>query len=442
MDKRAYSWEKIEQEFNLNHSQLSLIRDVFQQELQKTMRHEASSLNNEPYFLPPPSGNETGIAVTLDLGGTNVRAHLIELQGNGVSNWLRSVRSSWRGQVGESDYLVEPSSAAELYDLQAQTLAALTEGMASDPIPLGYVFSFPVLQTSLNRAILLRWAKEINTPGVEGREVVGLLQEALVRHHLDRRIIPRLVMNDTIGTFMASAYSYPATRIGSVLGTGYNSCYYQPAAAVEFGDGQIINLECGNFDKVPTTYYDEALGEQSSSPASQKLEKMVSGYYLGELLRLMLNDAITPDASGSGGCSNQLSTPHSLDASDVSIVIGDDSAELDKIAEWSQNRLAVHLHYDQRRMLKLLAIMIARRSANLVAATYAAIINHVDPQGAHDQVIAINGSLYEKLPGYKEWLNESLYGLLSETQAHKVTIQSIKEGPALGAAVAVRMLGK
>ena len=135
-----------------------------------------------------------------------------------------------------------------------------------------------------------------------------------------------------------------------------------------------------------------------------------------------------------------MSRPHSMDARDVSMVIGDDSAELNKIAEWSQNRLAVHLHYDQRRMLKLMAIMIARRSASLVAATYAAIINHVDPQGAQAQVIAINGSLYEKMPGYKEWLNEALYGLLGVTQAHKVTIQVIKEGPALGAAVAVCML--
>jgi hexokinase len=440
MDKRTYSIEKIEQEFILDHSRLMFVRDVFQQEIQKTMRNEASCLKNEPYCLPKPSGNETGLAATLDFGGTNVRAHLIELKGNGVVNWLRNVSRPLRSEHGEDKYLTEQTSAEQLFDLQVQTLAMLNEGFSTEPIPFGYVFSFIVAQTGLNQAFLIRWTKEINTLGVEGRDVVKFLKEALVRNNLDKQFIPRLVMNDTIGTFMASAYSYPATEIASVVGTGYNTCYLQPEAEGESGTGKIINLECGNFDKVPTTPYDDILCQQSSSPGKQRLEKMVSGHYLGELFRLMLVDAIAKNRAGSLEGFDQLLKPYSIDTRELSTIIGDDSPDFNTIQKWSLNRFALYLNSDEYRIIQLLAIMIAKRSASLIAASYAAIINHVDPQGTKNHVIAVNGSLYEKMPGYRVWLDEKLNELIPKTLVNKVSIQFFEEGPALGAAVAVCML--
>jgi hexokinase len=442
MVKRPDSLGNIEHLFNLDSSKLLSIRDAFHQEIQKATRNEASSLKNEAYFLRKASGNETGLAATLDLGGTNVRAHLIELKGQGSTNWLHTVQRRLRCQESGNTCLKEQSSAEQLFDLQVQTLAMLKADFSTEPIPLGYVFSYPVTQTSLNHAILIRWAKEIKTPGVEGRDVVTLLQEALVRNNLDKQIIPKLVMNDTIGTFMASTYNYPDTTIGSVIGTGYNTCYLQPAAEDESGEEKIINLECGNFDKVPTTYYDELLCQQSSSPGSQKLEKMVSGHYLGELFRLIMSDTIIQDRFGPPPVYDRLHQPHSIDSSDLSTIIGDDSADLHAIKEWSSNRLAIRLDFDECRRWHSLAVMVAKRSASLVAATYAAIINHLDPQGTRNHVIAVNGSLYEKIPGYKDWLSDALHGLLTKAQANTVTIRGCPEGPALGAAVAVCMLAQ
>ena len=442
MVRRTFAMETIEHEFNLDHSRLLFVRDAFQQEIQKMMRNEASSLTKQPYYLPKASGNETGLAATLDLGGSHVRAHLIELKGNGATNWLSNVKRPLRGQEGEKNCLTDQSSAEQLFDMQAQTLAMLKADSSAGPIPLGYVFSYPVIQTSLNYALLVRWAKEIKTPGVEGRDVVNLLKQALVRNNLDKQFIPKLVMNDTIGTFMAAAYSYPDTTIGSVIGTGYNACFLQPAAEEAHGEGKIINLECGNFDKVPTTYYDALLCQQSSAPGSQKLEKMVSGHYLGELFRLIIIDTVTQDRSGRPQNYGKLFQPHSIDTSELSIIIGDDRAELIAIKEWSLNRLAIHLDFDERRRWHSLAVMVAKRSASLVAATYAAIIYHIDPHGTRNHVIAVNGSLYEKMPGYKEWLSDALYRLLTKAQGNKVVIRGCPEGPALGAAVAVCMLAQ
>src|SRR4051812_29223307 len=53
-----------------------------------------------------------------------------------------------------------------------------------------------------------------------------------------------------------------------------------------------INCEWGAFDNehyvLPRTVYDATIDEQSPRPGQQAFEKMIAGYYLGEILRLAL----------------------------------------------------------------------------------------------------------------------------------------------------------
>jgi hypothetical protein len=46
---------------------------------------------------------------------------------------------------------------------------------------LGFCFSFPVEQTSVNSGKLLRWTKGYNNPGAEGKDPAKLLAEAFKR---------------------------------------------------------------------------------------------------------------------------------------------------------------------------------------------------------------------------------------------------------------------
>lgn len=430
--------DNIEKEFTYNHEQLLSMRKLFQHEIEKSNRNELSSLKNDRFYLPPPSGSEKGLVASLDLGGTDVRAFLIELNGNGSFRWIKRANNSLRTKDKDHDYVSEQSSTEKLFDFQAQTLATLTEDYPIVGLPMGYVFSYPVQQDGLDKAVLIRWVKEINTPGVEGEDVVGLLKQALIRNSLAEQIIPRVIMNDTIGTFMASAYIYADTRIGSVIGTGYNSAYAE-ANWKGTGERQIVNLECGNFDKIVVNRYDECLDAQSSYPGQQKLEKMVSGYYLGELFRLALVDLMTIDKVHTKDHNGVLFEPYSIDTRELSIIIADQSQDLTEIKQWGLVRLEMNLEFNERRAIKRLAETIARRSACLIAMTYAAILNYIDPKGKGKHVIAINGSLYKKMPGYKEWLRESLFGLLDK-KWDGLKIEFLQEGPAIGAAVAACMV--
>jgi hexokinase len=77
----------------------------------------------------------------------------------------------------------------------------LDRKIQDETLPLGFTFSFPLQQEGLNKATLVKWTKGFNCAGVEGEDVVGLLQEALERRG-DVKIEVCAILNDTTGCLM------------------------------------------------------------------------------------------------------------------------------------------------------------------------------------------------------------------------------------------------
>jgi hexokinase len=51
-------------------------------------------------------------------------------------------------------------------------------------LELGFTFSFPVLQTSINSGTLIDWTKGYNCHGMVGKNPAGYLQQALLSRNL------------------------------------------------------------------------------------------------------------------------------------------------------------------------------------------------------------------------------------------------------------------
>ena len=77
----------------------------------------------------------------------------------------------------------------------------LDRKIQDETLPLGFTFSFPLQQEGLNKATLVKWTKGFNCAGVEGEDVVRLLQEALERRG-DVKIEVCAILNDTTGCLM------------------------------------------------------------------------------------------------------------------------------------------------------------------------------------------------------------------------------------------------
>ena len=206
------------------------------------------------------------------------------------------------------------------------------------PASVGFTFSFPVDQTGIAQGTLLEWTKGFTNPGVVGNEVVGLLQAAFARRGL--RAVARALVNDTVGTLMAAAYTDPSARIGVILGTGTNACYVEQTARIPKWRGaaagpgarMLINMEWGGFGSgatrmLPFHGVDDALDAASPNEGKQRLEKMIGGMYLGELVRLLMeqlvsagalfvdDDAAAGGGGGGDGSASKPSTPSHAAAS-------------------------------------------------------------------------------------------------------------------------------
>ncbi|GAB4850317.1 hypothetical protein Ancab_029616 [Ancistrocladus abbreviatus] len=105
------------------------------------------------------------------------------------------------------------------------------------------------------------------------------------------------MVNDTVGTLGEGIYRDKDCVAGVIFGTGTNAAYVECKAMfpkLQDSDPNreymIINMEWGNFqsDSLPRTEYDQELDEKSTHPKEQIFEKMISGKYLGDIVRRVL----------------------------------------------------------------------------------------------------------------------------------------------------------
>lgn len=125
-----------------------------------------------------PTGNETGSFLAIDMGGTNLRVCEISLPES----------------VGEFDIIqskykmpeaLKTGSAEELWAYVADCIEQFInyhhEGENIGQLPLGFTFSYPVTQDSIDHGVLQRWTKGFDVNDVEGHDVVPQFEAALAK---------------------------------------------------------------------------------------------------------------------------------------------------------------------------------------------------------------------------------------------------------------------
>src|SRR4029077_9744969 len=236
-------------------------------------------------FTQQPTGREHGRVLVVDWGGTNAGAGLVELAG-GTARIVAE-------EVLTFPEAMKRGTPEPVFDLIAGAVGRVARAEWVDAAPLAFVYSYPARLERIDRAVALASTKGWRLQGLVGRDVAAMLTAALGRAGL-ARIAGAAVANDTVAALILQSYqargrdaqARPAD-VGLILGTGTN-------LAADLGPAGIRNLESGNFDGVAAvgTPYDAALDREldEPQPGAQRFEKMVSGQYLGEILRRTLGD--------------------------------------------------------------------------------------------------------------------------------------------------------
>ena len=426
----------IKESFKVSPDRINKIISNFHSEMAKGLAGDASSMEMIPTFVEMPNGQETGNFIALDLGGTNFRVQAVALSGKGRVR----VTAERKFVLRKEDIT---GTGKQLFDFIADSIKGFMHTnkiSRSEKRNLGFTFSFPVEQSNIADGRLLCWNKGFSADNVIGVDVVKLLNAALKRKRINNIKVAAL-LNDTVGTLVTRAYSDRNCDLGVILGTGTNACYPEKIAGISKWRGlktasghMIINMEWGNFNKMPRTFYDEKLDKVSSNPGRQRLEKMVSGYYLGEVTRLILCDLVKRKMLFRGNVFAALAVPYSFKTEYMSYVIVDNSKKLDKVRKLLEKLGIFGSTYRDRKLLKKICKITKRRSACISAAAIAAALNWIDPGLSKRHTIAIDGSLFAKSPGYDIYMIRTLRNLFGN-RVNRIKLVLTKDGSGKGAAI-------
>uniref|UniRef100_A0A8C8A266 Hexokinase-2 n=1 Tax=Oryzias sinensis TaxID=183150 RepID=A0A8C8A266_9TELE len=402
--------------------------------------HEQTSVKMLPAFVRhTPDGTENGDYLTLDLGGSSFRVLLVRLRSGGhhkveMHQKIYSVPQETMQGTGEEVRI-------EVFlDFRLPRYM----GMSGASLPLAFAFSFPCHQNKLDEGILLKWTKGFKASGCEGKDVVTLLKEAVRRRGVSEFGLSFVaVVNDTVGTMMTCGYEDPKCEVGLIVGTGTNACYMEEMhniEVVEGNDGQMcVNVEWGAFGDNGElddfrTQFDRAVDEGSNYPGKQSYEKMISGMYLGEIVRNVLLDYTQRGLLFRGKMSERLKT-RGIFATKFLAQIESDRLAMRQVRSILQHLGLTGSTCDDSVLVKEVCSVVARRAAQLCGAGLAAVVDKMRQNRNLNQLsvtVGVDGTLYKTHPHFASIMQETLQDLAPQC---RVTFLKSEDGSGKGAAL-------
>lgn len=432
--------------------------------------HEGLRPNNESTLAMIPSfvkqknaKNFSGLLFAIDLGGTNFRVIRMILE-----------RGALVGQQSTKYTIpvehIEGGTAEGLFGCIAEKISVFMKtfplpaalqnvAAAGGHFPLGFTFSFPVDQKAIDAGALKNWTKGFTTTGVVGKDVVELLQKEINKRDLPMKVVA--LCNDTVGTLVTRFFEDDQTELGVILGTGANACYWEARSnitklprdpqtegsgggnnnnkKVSFDDDQmIVNMEFGNFDSkkllvLPVTQVDQELDADSPPEqlGKQRFEKMISGKYLGDIVRRVL---IRASSHGflPACIHEQLGKNNrpSFESRDAGLITSDrNPGQHLARAILSERYGCTGLSDADMYFISQVCHLVQRRSAQLAGMAIAAVLMKTGKQD--NATVAVDGSVYGKTPGYPRHMMDAIGAVLGDNRGVRVKYTS--DGSGLGA---------
>ncbi|KAF2196250.1 actin-like ATPase domain-containing protein [Delitschia confertaspora ATCC 74209] len=411
-----------------------------------------------------PTGLEQGTYLALDVGGSTFRVAVVELSGKkpGAKSMRIVNMKSYK-----IDNPIRALKGSEFFDWMAEKIETaiaapeLKQTNGKTPWRMGLSWSFPVEQTSIRSGNILTMGKGFRaTDGTFGQDLSDLIMASCKRRNLNVRM--ESIVNDSSATLLSRAYEDPSTRFAVILGTGFNIAVHLPVtslASSKYGNRPqrwfdeakhvLVNTEASMFGKdiFPTTQWDDYLNETHMRPDFQPFEHLISGRYLGEIVRLILMEAIQSTGLFSGEIPEKFSEPYSFDTGTMAAIEADETKSLSQGSSLFQTRhpLSKPPSYSDISFVRQISQLVSHRAAGYLAAGIHALWSlrikseGLTPAEAGHMAIGCNGSVIEKYPYFRQLCQSHLDELtvMSGAERGDVKLEVAVESAIFGAAVAV-----
>ncbi|XP_033883108.3 hexokinase HKDC1-like isoform X1 [Acipenser ruthenus] len=395
-----------------------------------------------------PDGSEKGEFLALDLGGSKFKVLRVKISDDGKQ------RVEMESELYPTPEEITSGKGTDFFDHVAECLKHFMEKkhMNTKRHPLGFTFSFPCSQTKLDKGVLLSWSKHFKARGVQGTDVVDSLRKAIDKTGgMDVDVLA--LVNDTVGTMMACGCDDQYCEVGAIIGTGTNACYMEEMRHIDLVEGDegrmCINTEWGSFGDDGSledirTEFDRDIDLGSINPGKQLFEKLISGMYMGELVRIILVKMAKKGLLFQGRMSDALCTKGKFQTKHV--------AEIEKYKEGLSNAKAILADLglspseDDCIAVQHVCTIVSFRSANLCAAALSAILNRLRENKKLKclrTTVGMDGTVYRTHPQYAKRLHKVVRRLVPDCHVRFLLSESGSgKGAAMVTAVAYRLVSQ
>ncbi len=339
---------------------------------------------------------KNGKYLALDIGGTNVRVSLYEVNSKVTLKEMR--KFALRGDG--FDYTTSEYSLCDIFEMVADKIEEIIE--PGEKYLLGHTFSFAIDSKSKNSAKTLSFSKGFAWHDAIGIDVNECLKKVLNKRGLN--VEPVAILNDTTSTLLAGFMEDRNTNIACILGTGHNMCFID-------SNGEVINTESGGFNSsaIPLTEYDKKFLTEIPNERECLLEALVAGKNATKLVKVVFDSLV-------------------------------EEGEIKQTPEITPMMMSQSIEHeidtlDMRQNLALFEVSkaIYHRAAYLIACEIVAVFSYLGvTKGSY--TIAFDGTVYEKTPYFQFCLSEELEKLLGEDI--KVSHMLVRNGSSVGAVIA------
>ncbi|XP_041078967.1 hexokinase-2-like isoform X2 [Polyodon spathula] len=419
---------KILQPFRLSQQQLCQISTRLLKDMEKGLKKQNNSAPTlkmiHSFVRHTADHTENGDFLVLHVG-RNVQVMLVELLEVGK---IAKVK-------GKKIYDLPRGTVMQFFDHLAECLYRFldSQGIKDMKLPLGFSLAYPV-----EKGAVIECTKELEIAELEDKNIISLLKEAISKRE-DFNIDYAVVVNDVVATMMSCAYHDLSCEIGFIIDDGTNACYMEELCNVEgvkesvcidiewdaFGDDGVLD----NF----RTDIDKELDQKSYRPFKSTFEKMISGMYMGEIVRLILVKLINEKLLFQGQKTPVLLEKDSFKTQDI-FEIEKDAEGLDKASEILK-RLGLQPSREDCEVVQQVCIAVSTRSAHLCAAGLATIATRMRNNRSlpsFDTTVAVGGTVYNKHPKFSQRLQEALRLLAPECD---VSFMPREDSSGIGAAI-------
>lgn len=347
---------------------LTTIKDNFVKELEDAQKGVKNSLAFIVNQLPEkPIVKEGEIFQVLVIGGSVCKSALIKKNGDSL------------------EIIKKEEKAQPIFNTKDQIFEFIEPLIENQVSVLALNFAYPldpVFENGKLDGIFFHPTKEHKFEGLVGQKVGFELEQYLNSRGKNIKVS---VANDTICLLLSGLVDFSWQNLSAgIVGTGTNFAFFT-------GHNKAINLEAGNFNKLPQSWSGKIIDRSSNKVGTQIFEKEIAGAYLYQHFNLRIEK-------------ERANYPRISSTEELSAIAVKNIPQVPEIAK-----------------------ELIQRSADLVSALLAGLAQFKKS----NLEVVMEGSLFWKAPGYKIQVEDNFKKLVP---GHKINLIQISDSDILGGA--------